>query len=523
MAEEMSHPPTNLILYGPPGTGKTFATAVRAVEICEGQSPPDDRKEVMKRYGELIASKRISFVTFHQSYAYENFVEGLFPESSDGDEEESDEPVIKKEKSQGTGGFSLRCKPGIFRQIADLAKENRGRSQAVASLDRNRNVFKMSLGRSGEAYGASIYREAINGGYVLLGWGGEIDWSDKKYDEFSAIKERWKQEDENADGRDPNVQLLFTLRSAMKQGDLIIISDGNKKFRAIGEVVGPYQFVPRSDGNYNHRRPVRWLWHGEKSQPRELVYDKHFNQVSAYQLNSDHIDWPALQQLIGGGGIKGEPAGPPEPFVLIIDEINRANISKVFGELITLIEPDKRLGAVNELTVTLPYSNERFGVPANLHIIGTMNTADRSIALLDTALRRRFEFEELMPDSSVLSDAGAATDVPVGEVLDGINARIEYLFDRDHQIGHAYFINCRSRSDLDTAMRTKVIPLLVEYFYEDWEKVRQVLGESTNDGAFVIRTPLKPPSGQDDYQSDEGRWRYDVQKTFPGHAYEQLI
>ncbi len=498
--------PTNLILYGPPGTGKTYNTAREAVRLCDGDTPyaedADGRAALMERYGELCRKKRISFVTFHQNFSYEDFVEGLRPISGSADGEPG-----------SASGFSLQAQDGIFKQIAELAASNRGKTigDAGALIDRTRTIFKMSLGRSREAEDDVIYQDAIEGGYVVLGWGGDVDWSDPRFDDFPAIKERWREDEPDAHGNNANIAQTYTFRANMQIGSLVVISDGNRKFRAIGQVTGPYQFVAGRNGDYNHRRAVRWLWHSDESLPAARIYGKDLSQVSAYQMNSRLVDWDALEQVVAGGGEVVATTGAPEPYVLIIDEINRANISNVFGELITLIEPDKRIDKANALKVTLPYSKTEFGVPANLHIVGTMNTADRSIALLDTALRRRFTFREMAPRLDLLK---VVDDIDLSAVLRSMNDRIEYLVDREHRIGHAFFIGCRDSDEIDAVMRDKVIPLLQEYFFEDWSGIRAVLGSG-----FIGSRKLKAPP---DFDGDD-RESWFVRLPFGASAYATLI
>lgn len=212
---------------------------------------------------------------------------------------------------------------------------------------------------------------------------------------------------------------------------------------------------------------------------------------------------------------------PDNNYVLIVDEINRANISKVFGELITLLEPDKRLGETNAIKVRLPYSGDEFGIPSNLYLIGTMNTADRSIALLDTALRRRFEFKEMMPKPELLK---TVEGINLAALLTGLNRRIEYLYDRDHTIGHAFFMNVQSLAELDAVFRRKVIPLLQEYFYEDWAKIAVALNEpQQGDGFLEIRAIEPPVSAWRQDAGYESKFSYRANpQPFPIEAYGRL-
>ena len=310
----------NVIFYGPPGTGKTYTTAKRAVEICKTESEKEltDYTEIMKKYNELKEKNRIEFITFHQSYGYEEFIEGIKPVVSNEDDESD---------SENSQEIKYEIVDGIFKKFCDEARK---------------------------------------------------------------------------------------------------------------------------------------------------AQDKENNE-----------------------------------YVFIIDEINRGNISKIFGELITLIETTKRAGKKECISTKLPYSKEEFTVPDNVYIIGTMNTADRSIALMDTALRRRFYFEEMLPNYDLLKDIFVEDEgvkVNIGAMLKAINERIEYLYDREHTIGHAVFLELNENNDIDkleNIFKKSVIPLLQEYFYEDYDKIRLILGDNAKDEdeQFIFAESIKP---KDVFEGDIG-------------------
>ena len=229
---------------------------------------------------------------------------------------------------------------------------------------------------------------------------------------------------------------------------------------------------------------------------------------------------------------------------MVIDEINRGNISKIFGELITLIEPDKRDpidGSKPPLELTLAYSGEKFSVPANVDIIGTMNTADRSLALLDTALRRRFDFVPLLPDTRAVKDADDPHSAPlaglvvttangaidVRRMLERINERIEALYDRDHCIGHAYLTTLADVNDgeerfekLADIFRNRIVPLLEEYFFEDWRKIRLVLGDNQKPEAaqFISESDAHEQDLSDLFGNNHGLDSYATKRRYQSQS-----
>lgn len=408
----------NQILYGPPGTGKTYNTVVETMRIMmpkliqdyehnlkdenkDNQKRSDDGKiinyEFLKDKFDILKQQgRIEFVTFHQSYSYEEFVEGI-------------KPVLNAEQIQ------YEKKKGVFKQICENASE-----KTESNFD-------------------EVYEKFIN----------------DVIEHYDSSEEPYK------------------LKTSKNRTFAISVNSKNN----LSLLTGP---------SFNHTGTLT----------------KH---------NLKHLsDWkyyatPIHKYLVDEFKLIENETVENRPYVLIIDEINRGNISKIFGELITLLEEDKRVGEKNEVTVRLPYSEPdepAFGVPSNLYIIGTMNTSDRSIASVDIALRRRFKFKEMMPNENLIKEIGnkEAWDVyddenkklysvNLVELLKTLNKRITLLLDRDHQIGHSYFLdlikdnNCEIKEQLtETELKEMwfscIMPLLNEYFYGDWEKLQALLGQA---------------------------------------------
>lgn len=435
--------PLNQILYGPPGTGKTYNTIDRAVEILDNEfyiaidsddilNDDEKRKKLREKFKKYRDSNQIEMITFHQSYSYEDFVEGIRAEV---DESEN---------------ISYKVANGIFKEISRRALKN---------LKNSENI------------------------------------NDKKKDFEDVFKEVILNELDEEKGLEIKTK---------------------KSYFTITEITEKSIHFDKSVGKSKHSLSIATLKKMYEAEENNLI-----NGGLASYYNS------ILEKLLDSSNYS-EKKEELKNFVLIIDEINRGNISKIFGELITLIEDSKRIGNDEEIKITLPYSKESFGVPNNLYIIGTMNTADRSIALLDTALRRRFEFIEMMPKLDCLSEKNIedAPEINLSNFLKVINERIEYLYDRDHTIGHAYFINIKTLEDLNNVMKNKVIPLLQEYFYDDWEKIQFVLGDHENqigksEDRFIISEKVISKSifgfNLDDMELNE--FNYTVNDKFTKESY----
>lgn len=452
----------NLILYGPPGTGKTYGAEriIEAFEALKGNSTS---------FKALNDEGRAKFITFHQAYSYEEFVEGLRPETDEN------------------GNIKYEVKPGILKRIAEECRiqetKKNIKEKVISNTTGSSKVWKVSLGRRNLE--EHIYKSLKKSEEIAIGYGPEesvLDWSDEQIDKADKTG------------------MLKALRSKMQIGDIVFIFDSIRTIRLIGVVTSDYYYTDKDSFGYGHRREVKWIKDCEK-EPIDIFrlnQEKQLTLSSLYELKISSAD--ALQYI----GVKDDKSIASRPYYLIIDEINRGNISKIFGELITLIEKDKR----ESLHCLLPYSGQKFTLPKNLYIIGTMNTSDRSIALLDTALRRRFAFIEINPDVSVIESNKTTIGgyVSHGKLLSAINEKITEKIDRDHRIGHSYFLgdDFNSKMDLFNVWYYKILPLLMEYFYNDINKVREIVGDKFFDQRTkeIVMLSTKPnENGISDFES----------------------
>jgi len=462
--------PLNRIFHGPPGTGKTFHTVGAAVAVCDPayyDRHKDDPEKLRERFNELLVREwdsttwQIGFCTFHQSFSYEDFVEGI-------------KPVPPAEKDTF---LRYETRPGLLKRMAERAAYH---AEGGASGFRSKvsfgdteydraEFYKLSLGDSNNPMDKAIYDHCIRNNVIAIGYMGGQDVSNMSEADIRAQAKMGE--------KDPyGGTALSYFSKYLKNGSYVIVSNGNSAVRAIGRVTGAYRYEPDSEIGYPHFRGVEWLVTNVDIPVSEL-YERKFQQQPIYQLKKEYLKRDFFVPKQSASSANAEVKN----FVLIIDEINRGNVAGIFGELITLIEENKRKGRPEALEVTLPYSQEPFSIPDNLYIIGTMNTADRSVEALDAALRRRFSFVAMMPEQDKIQKL-KNTRIEVAAMLKKINERMVQFLDEDHQIGHSHFWDLHKEQDPLPALRLvfadKIIPQLEEYFHRDRARLRLVLGDS---------------------------------------------
>ena len=460
--KNMNSQPLNQILYGPPGTGKTYNTVIKAIEITNPELMPKDKDgnvenyETLKnKFDELKQQGQIEFVTFHQSYSYEEFVEGIKPEIPKWNDEGSELKYVGKD-----GILKTIAKKALYEHLNILQPED----------DKFKNIIKCFISDNPE--GSKLKTQ---------------------YSEFEIVK--YTQTAVIVEPCNGKTEYNLTFNNLEK---LYSNKQNIENRKDIDQILGwkglstYYLAVLNKLKDYSGKN----ITNNQISQNQDSIIIKSIDDY--------------LQEYQEG---KLSLKKDPKKYILIIDEINRGNISKIFGELITLIETDKRIGNKYEARTTLPYSKEQFGIPKNLYIIGTMNTSDRSIASIDIALRRRFKFVEMMPRPEKLVDENnqpqMVEDIDLQSILKTINERISYLLDRDHQIGHSYFMHWDNydMATLKDVWFDEIMPLLNEYFYSDWDKLQAILGgkndNDKDDKKFFIIKLKKPDLAYNVDCSDE--------------------
>ena len=436
----------NIVLYGAPGTGKTYDVPELAVRLCDPafMAAEPSREEIVSRYNQLKTEKRIAFTTFHQSLDYEDWIEGLRP--------------VVNENSQVT----YEIESGIFKKLCEEAERPVVKDKQVGISD-NAVVWKVSLAGTGDN---NVRRECMENNHIRIGWDGygpvisdETDWS--VY---------------NGEGK----QILDAYINKMKIGDIVMSCYSSQTIDAIGVVAGEYEFEDKFP-NYKRVRRVNWLVKNINENIVEMNDGKTMTLGTVYRLNSITLD--NVKSILEKYDTSSKMEENDKAYVMVIDELNRGNVSKVFGELITLLEADKRKGRINAESVVLPYSKKGFHIPNNVYLIATMNTADRSLGSLDYAIRRRFAFiakkpfgldvdgfdEDLFEKVSSLFvknfDEYKESGWDLTMKLEPADTLSEEYKPEDVWIGHSYFLMQDEEGEDNTSNRLlyEIIPLLEEY------------------------------------------------------------
>lgn len=434
----------NVVLYGAPGTGKTYDVPELAVRLCDPafMAAEPSREEIVSRYNQLKTEKRIAFTTFHQSLDYEDWIEGLRP--------------VVNENNQVT----YEIESGIFKKLCEEAERPVVKDKQVGISD-NAVVWKVSLAGTGDN---DVRRECMENNHIRIGWDGygpvisdETDWS--VY---------------NGEGK----QILDAYINKMKIGDIVMSCYSSQTIDAIGVVAGEYEFEDKFP-NYKRVRRVNWLVKNINENIVEMNDGKTMTLGTVYRLNSITLD--NVKSILEKYDTSSKMEENDKAYVMVIDELNRGNVSKVFGELITLLEADKRKGRINAESVVLPYSKKGFHIPNNVYLIATMNTADRSLGSLDYAIRRRFAFiakkpfglevegfdEELFEKVSSLFvknfDDYKESGWDQTMKLEPADTLSDEYKPEDVWIGHSYFLMQDEEDNTSNRLLYEIIPLLEEY------------------------------------------------------------
>lgn len=432
----------NIILQGAPGTGKTYRIPELVVRLCEPEFDANNatRKELMSVYNRLKEEKRVMFTTFHQSMDYEDWLEGL-------------RPVLENDQ------VTYKIEPGIFKRLCTEAERPLSAKKDVNISD-EAIVWKVSLSGTGDN---PVRRDCMKNGYIRIGWDG--------YGENITEETDWSIH--NGEGK----TILNAFINTMKVGDVVMSCYSSRTIDAIGIVTGEYEWHDNFE-HYKRVRRVKWLVKDINEDIVKLNDDKTMTLGTVYRLNAITLD--KVKSLLDKYEASKTLIDNNKPYVIVIDEFNRGNVSKIFGELITLLEPDKRKGMRNAESVLLPYSKKEFYIPSNVFLVATMNTADRSLDTIDYAIRRRFAFITVKPqeidddnfNSELFREVSSLFISNYDEYAEsGFDDTIKLLpaetlseeyRPEDVWIGHSYFI-MDGEYALQDRLLFEIIPLLEEY------------------------------------------------------------